>query len=258
MNADRAAGCRSSPASRPCARSGAGARTTDTRCSRPATSCRPSLKGGTWMVTYPASCDLTCDITYLPAHVDAEGDGQGGRGRGDRPPLTAAVADDPWFAEHPLRFTWSDDVVPAEMPADHPLVATALDVLRRPSAGPASPPALDSWHDAATFTRPPARRRSASGPTASTAPTQSTSACRSTASPTSPPPSPSRRCAGAGWRDGQKSAVSGARAKEDAVIIHMSIHTPKPGKEGELIASMRRFGAAGSSPAWLRRRARAA
>ena len=31
------------------------------------------------------------------------------------------------------------------------------------------------------------------------------------------------------------------------MIIHMSIHTPKPGKEGELIASMRRFGAAGAS-----------
>jgi heme-degrading monooxygenase HmoA len=30
------------------------------------------------------------------------------------------------------------------------------------------------------------------------------------------------------------------------VIIHMSIHTPKPGKEGELIASMHRFGAAGA------------
>ena len=29
------------------------------------------------------------------------------------------------------------------------------------------------------------------------------------------------------------------------MIIHMSIHTPKPGKEQELIASMHRFGAAG-------------
>ena len=29
------------------------------------------------------------------------------------------------------------------------------------------------------------------------------------------------------------------------MIIHMSIHTPRPGKEPELIASMHRFGAAG-------------
>ena len=30
------------------------------------------------------------------------------------------------------------------------------------------------------------------------------------------------------------------------MIVHMSIHTPKPGKEQELIASMHRYGAAGS------------
>lgn len=29
------------------------------------------------------------------------------------------------------------------------------------------------------------------------------------------------------------------------MIIHMSIHTPRPGREQELIASMHRFGAAG-------------
>ncbi len=30
------------------------------------------------------------------------------------------------------------------------------------------------------------------------------------------------------------------------MIIHMSIHTPRPGKEEDLIASMHRFGAAGA------------
>jgi len=30
------------------------------------------------------------------------------------------------------------------------------------------------------------------------------------------------------------------------MIIHLSIHTPKPGKEQDLIASMHRFGAAGA------------
>ena len=34
------------------------------------------VHGGTWMVTIPASCDVTCDITYLPQHVDAEGTGK--------------------------------------------------------------------------------------------------------------------------------------------------------------------------------------
>ncbi len=28
------------------------------------------------------------------------------------------------------------------------------------------------------------------------------------------------------------------------MIVHLSIHTPRPGKEGDLIASMHRFGAA--------------
>ena len=66
--------------------------------------------------------------------------------------LTAAVAGDAWFAEHPLRFTWSEDVVPAEMPAGHPLVAAALQVAA--GLGHAGRPAgLDSWHDAANFTR---------------------------------------------------------------------------------------------------------
>ncbi len=59
------------------------------------------VHGGTWIVTYPASCDLTCDITYLPAHVDAEGTGRAVEAEViDR--LTTAVAGDPWFAEHPL------------------------------------------------------------------------------------------------------------------------------------------------------------
>jgi heme-degrading monooxygenase HmoA len=30
------------------------------------------------------------------------------------------------------------------------------------------------------------------------------------------------------------------------MIIHLSIHTPMPGKEGDLVASMHRFGAAGA------------
>lgn len=109
------------------------------------------VKGGTWVVTYPARCDLTCNITYLPGHVDAEGTGR--RVEADViERLNAAVADDPWFTAHPLVFNWTDDVVPAEMPADHPLVVTALECAA--AVGRSGKPAgLDSWHDAATFTR---------------------------------------------------------------------------------------------------------
>jgi acetylornithine deacetylase len=84
------------------------------------------VKGGSWTVTYPASCELTCDAMYLPGHVDAAGSG---RAIEDEivACLEAAAAADPWLREHPLQWSWSCDVVPAEMPADHPLVTTALD-----------------------------------------------------------------------------------------------------------------------------------
>ncbi|NLE22628.1 MAG: ArgE/DapE family deacylase [Actinobacteria bacterium] len=109
------------------------------------------VKGGTWIVTIPASCSVTADITYLPQHVDADGTGRAVEAEViDR--LTAAVADDPWFEEHPLTFSWSDDVVPAEIPADHPLVTCALGCAA--ALGRRGKPAgLNSWHDAATFTR---------------------------------------------------------------------------------------------------------
>jgi acetylornithine deacetylase len=109
------------------------------------------VHGGTWVVTVPASCAVTCEITYLPHHVDGDGTGRAVEAEVmDR--LNAAVAADPWFAEHPLQFGWTEDVVPAEMPADHPLVTTALGCAG--ALGHRGKPAgLNSWHDAATFTR---------------------------------------------------------------------------------------------------------
>jgi acetylornithine deacetylase len=106
--------------------------------------------GGTWMVTIPASCDVTCDITYQPGHVDAEGTGKAVEAEVIER-LTAAVSGDPWFAEHPLRFRWTEEVVPAEMPPDHPLVVTALECAALVGRS-GKPAGLDSWHDAATFT----------------------------------------------------------------------------------------------------------
>jgi len=108
------------------------------------------VAGGTWMVTIPSSCDVTCDITYQPRHADAEGTGKAVEAEViDR--LTAAVSGDPWFAVHPLRFRWTEDVVPAEMPPDHPLVVTALECAALVGRS-GKPAGLDSWHDAATFT----------------------------------------------------------------------------------------------------------
>jgi acetylornithine deacetylase len=109
------------------------------------------VHGGTWMVTIPASCAVTCDITYLPQHVDGDGTGKAVEAEVVER-LTRAVASDPWFADHPLRFTWTEDVVPAEMPSGHPLVTTALGCAA--ALGHRGKPAgLNSWHDAATFTQ---------------------------------------------------------------------------------------------------------
>jgi acetylornithine deacetylase len=109
------------------------------------------VKGGTWEVTYPESCRVAFDVTYLPGRLDAEG-----TGRAVEAEITEwmqrTVATDPWFVEHPLEIVWSVDVVPAEMPADHPLVTATLDA--GAGAGrPGKAAGLDSWHDAATFTR---------------------------------------------------------------------------------------------------------
>lgn len=109
------------------------------------------VKGGTWEVTYPESCTLCFDVTYLPGRLDAEGTGRAVEAE-IAEWMRRAVASDPWFEEHPLAFEWTVDVVPAEMPADHPLAVATLDAgagLGR--TGRAT--GLDSWHDAATFTR---------------------------------------------------------------------------------------------------------
>lgn len=108
------------------------------------------VQGGTWEVTYPESCTVCFDCMYLPGHLDDQGAG-GAVEAEVRQAFEAAAAADPWFDEHPLSYEWRCDIVPAEMPADHPLVLATLDAgagLGR--AGKAG--GLDSWHDAATFT----------------------------------------------------------------------------------------------------------
>ena len=75
---------------------------------------------------------------YLPGHLDAQGTGRAVEQEVTER-LNAAVAGDPWFAEHPLRIAWTEDVVPAEVPADHEIVTTlraaAADVGRQAGIG---------------------------------------------------------------------------------------------------------------------------
>jgi acetylornithine deacetylase len=117
---------------------------------------RPSLlptvvSGGDWPVTYPASCDLTVAVMYLPAQADANGWGSEVQARVEDWLAQQTAADD-WLAENPPKVTWiASSVMPLEIPESEPIVgvvsgATA-DVGRPGSIG-----GLDSWYDGATLT----------------------------------------------------------------------------------------------------------
>lgn len=109
------------------------------------------MHAGEWSVTYPSRCEVTCEVTYLPTQADDDGIGTKVE-REVREWIERAAAADPWFAEHPLRWSWDGDVVPAEIPDDHPLVGAALGVARDLGRSPRIS-GFDSWHDGATFIR---------------------------------------------------------------------------------------------------------
>jgi len=109
------------------------------------------IAGGVWPVTCPPSVAITCDVTYLPGHVDASGTGRAVRDEMARW-VDAAAAADPWLAAHPLEWDWGLDIVPAEMAVDHELVGIVLDSVARIGRRGAVA-GFDSWHDAATFTQ---------------------------------------------------------------------------------------------------------
>jgi acetylornithine deacetylase len=109
------------------------------------------IEGGVWVVTYPPSCTITCDAQYLPGDVDEEGTGAAVE-REIVAWIDAAAKADPWLREHPLAWGWMEDVVPGEIPADHPLVELTLTA--GAEAGRQGKVAgLNSWHDAAHFSR---------------------------------------------------------------------------------------------------------
>ncbi len=109
------------------------------------------IRGGEWMVTYPSSCEVTLDVQYLPAQVDEEGTGRAVFREVERH-VNAAAAADPWLAAHPPSWEWPCDIVPAELPADHPVVLEALRAGAHVGhAGIAE--GMNSWHDPAVFIR---------------------------------------------------------------------------------------------------------
>ena len=118
---------------------------------------RPSLlptmaQAGEWRVTYPAWCDLTIAVMYLPAQADKDGWSTLVREEVEDW-ITRATAQDDWLAGHPPRFEWwPNGVMPFELDPAEPIVRTTVDVSQ--DIGRATRlSGLDSWYDGATLTR---------------------------------------------------------------------------------------------------------
>jgi acetylornithine deacetylase len=109
------------------------------------------ISGGNGTFYYPASCDATIAVQYLPGQVDRKG--TAARVQAEIVAwVDASTADNAWIAEHPPEWRWLSDFPPREVDPDHELVTTTLDAAR--DVGRAGHVAgLDSWDDAATFTR---------------------------------------------------------------------------------------------------------
>jgi len=109
------------------------------------------IGGGEWTVTYPASCWMTCEVTYLPGRADGEGWGRDVEAEiADW--VARAAAADAWLAENPPVIEWDLDIPPSEVDPALPIVGTMMRATE--AAGkPGVLGGLDSWYDAATFTR---------------------------------------------------------------------------------------------------------
>lgn len=110
------------------------------------------IDGGEWWVSYPASCTVVVDITYLPQQGDREGGWASQLEREIEEWVGSAADEDSWLAVNPPVFAWGTNLAPAQVDPEHPIVAAAL------AAGEAigksgEIAALQGWHDAATFTR---------------------------------------------------------------------------------------------------------
>ena len=111
---------------------------------------RPSLlatmaRAGEWPVTYPASCELTIAVMYLPGQ-------DGVRDEVERW-IAGETARDDWLSEHPPAIEWWPNAVEGfEIPVTEQIVTTVLDA-SRDIGRPGQISGLDSWYDGATLTK---------------------------------------------------------------------------------------------------------
>jgi acetylornithine deacetylase len=117
---------------------------------------RPSLlptmaRAGEWPVTYPAECELTVAVMYLPQQADVAGWGADVR-REVEDWVAAATAADAWLSANPPSIEWwPNGVMPLEIAESEPIVTTMRDATSDVGQ-PGALGGLDSWYDGATLT----------------------------------------------------------------------------------------------------------
>ena len=117
---------------------------------------RPALlptmaAAGEWPVTYPAACDLTVAVMYVPHQADERGWGADVR-REVEGWIARESAKDDWLAEHPPTVEWwPNGVMPLEIPESEPIVGL-MQAATRDVGRPGGLGGLDSWYDGATLT----------------------------------------------------------------------------------------------------------
>jgi acetylornithine deacetylase len=109
-------------------------------------------RSGEWAVTYPASCELTIAVMYLPDQADTTGWGADVRAEVEDYIVRESAQRDDWLAEHPPRIEWwSNPVMPFEIDPEQPIVQAALAASSDVGV-PSRLGGLDSWYDGATLT----------------------------------------------------------------------------------------------------------
>jgi acetylornithine deacetylase len=110
-------------------------------------------RAGEWPVTYPATCELTIATMFVAAQADEEGWGSSVRREVEEWIVRDCAARDDWLAEHPPVFEWwPNPVMPMDIPASDPIVATMTDATSDVGR-PGRISGLDSWYDGATLTQ---------------------------------------------------------------------------------------------------------
>jgi acetylornithine deacetylase len=119
---------------------------------------RPALlptmaRSGEWAVTYPARCDLTIAVMYVPAQADEHGWGSEVRREVEQWIVRESVRADDWLAEHPPVIEWWDNsVMPFAIDPTEPIVVELVGAGEELGLG-GGLGGLDSWYDGATLTQ---------------------------------------------------------------------------------------------------------